>query len=68
MSEVVPIKNNTQAGCPIPIVDLILRHALRPIRSLIEDVFKLAKNAFNMVNLHRYTMRSLKIIALWLYF
>ena len=31
---------------------------LRPIRSLIEDVFKLAKKACNMENLHRYTMRS----------
>jgi hypothetical protein len=33
---------------------------LRPIRSLIEDVFKLAKKACNMKNLHRYTMRSVK--------
>jgi hypothetical protein len=33
---------------------------LRPIRSLIEDVFKLAKKACNMENLHRYTMRSIK--------
>jgi hypothetical protein len=33
---------------------------LRPIRSLIEDVFKLAKKACNMENLHRYTMRSVK--------
>jgi hypothetical protein len=33
---------------------------LRPIRSLIEDVFKLAKKACNMKNLHRYTMRSAK--------
>lgn len=33
---------------------------LRPIRSLIEDVFKLAKKTCNMENLHRYTMRSVK--------
>ena len=33
---------------------------LRPIRSLLEDVFKLAKKACNMENLHRYTMRSVK--------
>lgn len=33
---------------------------LRLIRSLIEDVFKLAKKACNMENLHRYTMRSVK--------
>lgn len=33
---------------------------LRPIRSLIEDVFKLAKKACHMENLHRYTMRSVK--------
>jgi len=33
---------------------------LRPIRSLIEDVFKVAKKACNMENLHRYTMRYVK--------
>jgi hypothetical protein len=33
---------------------------LKPIRSLIEDVFKLAKKACNMEDLHRYTMRSVK--------
>jgi len=33
---------------------------LRPIGSLIEDVFKLAKKACNIENLHRYTMRSVK--------
>ncbi|AKB52582.1 hypothetical protein MSBRW_3329 [Methanosarcina barkeri str. Wiesmoor] len=33
---------------------------LRPIRYLIEDVFKLAKKTCNMENLHRYTMRSVK--------
>jgi len=33
---------------------------LRPIRSFIEDVFKVAKKACNMENLHRYTMRSVK--------
>jgi hypothetical protein len=34
--------------------------ALKPIRSLIEDVFKLAKKACNMENLHRYAMLSVK--------
>jgi len=33
---------------------------LKPIRSLIEDVFKVAKKACNMEILHRYTMRSVK--------
>ncbi len=33
---------------------------LRPIRSLIEDTFKLAKKACIMDNLHRYTMLSVK--------
>ena len=33
---------------------------LKPIRSLIEDVFKVAKKAYNMEILHRYTMRSVK--------
>lgn len=33
---------------------------LKPIRSLIEDTFKVAKKACNMENLHRYTMRSVK--------
>lgn len=33
---------------------------LKPVRSLIEDVFKVAKKACNMENLHRYTMRSVK--------
>jgi hypothetical protein len=33
---------------------------LKPIRSLIEDLFKVAKKACNMENLHRYTMRSVK--------
>jgi hypothetical protein len=33
---------------------------LKPIRSLIEDVFKVAKKVCNMENLHKYTMRSVK--------
>ena len=30
------------------------------VRSLIEDVFKLAKNAFSLRKFHRYTTRSVK--------
>ncbi|TFH47386.1 MAG: IS4/IS5 family transposase [ANME-2 cluster archaeon] len=33
---------------------------LRPIKSMIEDVFKLAKNSYSMAKLHRYTMSSVK--------
>lgn len=33
---------------------------LRPIRSLIEDVLKLARKKCHMDNLHRYTTRSVK--------
>lgn len=32
----------------------------RPIRGMIEDVFKLAKDAFSLKKLHRYTERSVK--------
>lgn len=32
----------------------------KPVRSLIEDVFKVAKNSFSMRKMHRYTMRSVK--------
>ena len=32
----------------------------KPIRGMIEDIFKLAKNAFSLKNLHRYTKRSVK--------
>jgi hypothetical protein len=32
----------------------------KPIRSIIEDMFKLAKNAFSLKKLHRYTERSVK--------
>lgn len=32
----------------------------RPIRSIIEDLFKLAKNSFGLSKQHRYTMRSVK--------
>lgn len=41
--------------------DLIQRwEEYKPIRSLIEDVFKVAKNSFAMRKMHRYTMRSVK--------
>lgn len=33
---------------------------LKPIRSIIEDVFKLAKNKYSLSILHRYTRRSAK--------
>jgi len=37
----------------------------KPIRGMIEDIFKLAKNAFSMKQLHRYTKRSAhKIVCL----
>ena len=32
----------------------------KPIRGMIVDIFKLAKNAFSLNNLHRYTKRSVK--------
>ena len=32
----------------------------KPIRGIIGDIFKLAKNAFSLNNLHRYTKRSVK--------
>ena len=32
----------------------------KPIRSIIEDFFKLAKNSFAISRMHRYTMRSVK--------
>lgn len=32
----------------------------KPVRSLIEDVFKVAKNSFSMRKMHRYTMPSVK--------
>jgi len=32
----------------------------KPIRSIIEDLFKLAKNSFALSKQHRYTMRSVK--------
>jgi hypothetical protein len=35
----------------------------RPIRAMIEDVFKLAKEAFSLKKLHRYTERSVKKIV-----
>ena len=33
---------------------------LKSIRSMIEDVFKLAKNSYSMAKIHRYTMKSFK--------
>jgi len=33
----------------------------RSIRSRMEDLFKLAKNAFSLDKLHRYTKKSVKI-------
>ena len=37
----------------------------RPIRGMIEDIFKLAKDAFSLRKLHRYTERLVgKIICL----
>jgi len=32
----------------------------KPIRGMIKDIFKLAKNVFSLNNLHRYTKRSVK--------
>ena len=32
----------------------------KPIRSYIEDLFKVAKNSFSLNKIHRYTMRSVK--------
>ena len=32
----------------------------KPIRGMVEDIFKLAKNTFSLNNLHRYTKRSVK--------
>ncbi len=33
----------------------------KPIRAMIEDIFKLAKSAFSLKNLHRYAALSQKI-------
>jgi len=33
---------------------------LKPIRSMIEDVFKLAKDSYSMAKIHRCTMKSFK--------
>ena len=35
----------------------------RPIRGMVEDIFKLAKEAFGLKKLHRYTARSVKKFA-----
>ena len=32
----------------------------KPIRGMVEDIFKSAKKAFSLKNLHRYTKRSVK--------
>jgi len=32
----------------------------KPIRGMIEHIFKLAENTFSLNNLHRYTKRSVK--------
>ena len=37
------------------------RYRYRAVRSRIEDLFKLAKNAFSLDKLHRYTKKSVKI-------
>jgi hypothetical protein len=37
-----------------------IQDLFQSIRSLIEDVFKLAKDAFSLKNLHKYTTRSVK--------
>ena len=37
----------------------------RPIRGMIEDIFKSAKDAFSLKKLHRYTKRSVKKIRLF---
>ena len=42
--------------------EMILRwERYRSIRSRMEDLFKLAKNAFSLDRLHRYTKKSVKI-------
>jgi hypothetical protein len=35
----------------------------KPVRAMIENIFKLAKNAFSLRKLHRYTERSVKKFA-----
>jgi hypothetical protein len=39
---------------------LAIQDVFQTIRSLIEDVFKLAKDAFSLKNFHKYTTRSVK--------
>ena len=37
----------------------------KPIRGMIEDIFKVAKNAFSLKKIHRYTKRSVeKVVCL----
>ncbi len=38
------------------------------VRSFIEDVFKIEKNALSLDKLHKYTSRSVKRPVLWLSF
>ena len=38
----------------------------RAVRSRMEDLFKLAKNAFSLDKLHRYTRKSVKLNVLLL--
>jgi hypothetical protein len=35
----------------------------KPVRAMIENIFKLAKNAFSLRKLHRYAERSVKKFA-----
>ena len=42
------------------ILGLAHQDSFQTIRSLIEDVFKLAKDAFSLKKFHKYTTRSVK--------
>ena len=47
--------------------EMILRwERYRAVRSRMEDLFKLAKNAFSLDKLHRYTRKSVKLNVLLL--
>ena len=37
--------------------------AFKPIRSIIEDLFKVAKNSFGLDKIHRYTKKSVEKFA-----
>jgi hypothetical protein len=45
------------------LLNLVNWKVYRPKRAIIEDVFKLAKEAFSLKGLHRYTERSVKKIV-----